>query len=77
MMIFFPLATCQKYIEAAVSWLRIFVFVLPTWMHTSHPVLMGLRRTLDGACTTQGAKSASVSRCASNSMLHLLLEYFL
>lgn len=74
---FFPLATCQKCNEAALSWLCIFVFVLPTRVYASHLVLMGLRRTLDGACTTLAVKSTSVSRCVSNSMLHLFPEYFL
>lgn len=73
---FFPLLTCQK-----CTWrsreLAVFVFVLFRWVCTSWLVLMTLKCTLDGACTTQGAKSTSVSGCISNSILHRLLEYCL
>lgn len=74
-MIFSP-DTCQKCNESAVSWLCILVLVAPTGVHVRHPALMGLRCTLDGACTTQAA-NVCLSQNVSATQCSLLLKYFL
>lgn len=67
------LDTCQKCNESAVSWLCILVLVAPTASFSADGSETYTRWCLHNA----GSKRVSVSRCVRDSVLHLLLKYFL